>query len=275
MNINETVNEVIDIDEPRNSEQPRFAAHATLRWAAAYSGRSRPIAASHPQPDSQCYRSHEWGRRGSRELLVSTAADDSDAVLVAIRDIGPGLDRAKSTTSSTPSIRPSVTAWAWVWQSAAQSSRLTAGAFGRNRTRRVARFFSSPCLWARRRHYERRKTIVFVIDDDPSICAALSRLFRAVVLNVQTFGSTQNFSSTERPDAPGCIVLDIKLPGLNGLDFQSELVKSSTHLPIIFITGYGDIPMSVRAIKAGAIEFLTKPFRERDLLEAVRQGNRT
>ena len=116
------------------------------------------------------------------------------------------------------------------------------------------------------------KPVVFVIDDDPSIRAALSRLFHAVVLNVQTFGSTQEFLQSERPDAPGCIVLDVKLPGLNGLDFQSELVKSSTHLPIIFITGYGDIPMSVRAIKAGAIEFLTKPFRERDLLEAVRQG---
>jgi FixJ family two-component response regulator len=116
------------------------------------------------------------------------------------------------------------------------------------------------------------KPIVFVIDDDPSICAALSRLFRAVALNVQTFGSTQEFLKAERPYAAGCIVLDIKLPGLNGLDFQSKLVKSSIQLPIIFITGYGDIPMSVRAIKAGAIEFLTKPFRERDLLEAVRQG---
>ena len=116
------------------------------------------------------------------------------------------------------------------------------------------------------------KPVVFVIDDDPSICAALSRLFRAVALNVQTFGSTQEFLQTERPDAPRCIVLDVKLPGLNGLDFQSELAKSKNHPPIIFITGYGDIPMSVRAMKAGAIEFLTKPFHERDLLEAVRQG---
>ena len=113
---------------------------------------------------------------------------------------------------------------------------------------------------------------VFVIDDDLSIRAALSRLFRAVALNVQTFGSTQEFLQAERPDAPGCIVLDVKLPGLNGLDFQSELVQSSIYLPVVFITGYGDIPMSVRAIKGGAIEFLTKPFRERDLLEAVRQG---
>ena len=116
------------------------------------------------------------------------------------------------------------------------------------------------------------KPVVFVIDDDLSIRAALSRLFRAVALNVQTFGSTQELLQAEWPDAPGCIVLDVKLPGLNGLDFQSELVKSGIHLPIIFITGYGDVPMSVRAIKAGAIEFLTKPFREKELLEAVRQG---
>jgi FixJ family two-component response regulator len=114
--------------------------------------------------------------------------------------------------------------------------------------------------------------LVLVIDDDPSIRAALSRLFRSVSINVQTFGSTQEFLKAKQPDAPGCIVLDVKLPGLSGLDFQSELVKSSIHLPIIFITGYGDVPMSVRAIKAGAIEFLTKPFRDRDLLEAVRLG---
>ncbi len=116
------------------------------------------------------------------------------------------------------------------------------------------------------------KPVVFVIDDDLSIRTALTGLFRANALNVQTFGSTQEFLRAERPDAPGCMVLDVKLPGLNGLDFQSELIKLSLHLPVIFITGYGDIPMSVRAIKAGAIEFLIKPFRERDLLAAVRQG---
>ena len=116
------------------------------------------------------------------------------------------------------------------------------------------------------------KPTVFVIDDDPSIRAALARLLRSVAIDVQTFGSTQEFLQAKRPNAPGCIVLDVKLPELSGLDFQNELVKSNIHLPIIFITGYGDIPMSVRAIKAGAIEFLTKPFREQDLLEAIRLG---
>jgi FixJ family two-component response regulator len=113
---------------------------------------------------------------------------------------------------------------------------------------------------------------VFVIDDDPSVRVALGRLLRSVAIDAQTFGSTQEFLQAKRPDAPGCIVLDVKLPRLSGLDFQIELVKSDIQLPIIFITGHGDIPMSVRAIKAGAIEFLTKPFRERDLLEAVRLG---
>jgi len=116
------------------------------------------------------------------------------------------------------------------------------------------------------------KPVVFVIDDDPSVRAALGRLFRSVAIDVQTFGSTQEFLQAKQPDVPGCIVLDVRLPGLSGLDFQSDLVKSNIHLPIIFISGYGDIPMSVRAIKAGAIEFLTKPFREQDLLDAVRLG---
>lgn len=116
------------------------------------------------------------------------------------------------------------------------------------------------------------KPIVFVIDDDRSIREALQGLLRSVGLTVQAFASTQDFLQSARPDAPGCLVLDIRLPGLSGLDFQRELAKSSNPLPIIFITGHGDIPMSVRAIKAGAIEFLTKPFRDQELLDAVQHG---
>jgi len=114
--------------------------------------------------------------------------------------------------------------------------------------------------------------VVFVIDDDASVRDALSGLFRAIAMNAQLFGSTQEFLAAKRPDAPGCIVLDVRLPGVNGLDFQSELAKSGIVLPIIFITGHGDVPMSVRAMKAGAIEFLTKPFSDRDLLAAIRHG---
>jgi FixJ family two-component response regulator len=114
--------------------------------------------------------------------------------------------------------------------------------------------------------------VVFVVDDDPSVRDALRGLFRAVSLNAKMFGSPREFLLAERPDAPGCIVLDVRLPGINGLDFQNELTKSNVRLPIIFITGHGDIPMSVRAIKEGAIEFLTKPFSHQDLLAAIHLG---
>jgi FixJ family two-component response regulator len=114
--------------------------------------------------------------------------------------------------------------------------------------------------------------VVFVIDDNPSVREALDSLIRSVHLDVQSFGSTDEFLQFERPEAPGCIILDVRLPGLSGLDFQREMMKSNIDLPVIFITGHGDVPMSVRAIKAGAIEFLTKPFRDQDLLDAIYLG---
>ena len=116
------------------------------------------------------------------------------------------------------------------------------------------------------------KPVVFVIDDNPAVRDALDSLIRSIHLNVQSFGSTNEFLRFKRLDAPGCIVLDVRLPGLSGLDFQREMAKSNIDLPVIFITGHGDVPMSVRAIKAGAIEFLTKPFRDQDLLDAIYVG---
>jgi FixJ family two-component response regulator len=116
------------------------------------------------------------------------------------------------------------------------------------------------------------QAVVFVIDDDSSVRDALDSLIRSVALNVRSFGTTEEFLRTKRPDAPGCIVLDVRLPGLSGLDFQREMARSDIHLPVIFITGHGDVPMSVRAIKAGAIEFLTKPFRDQDLIDAIHVG---
>ena len=113
---------------------------------------------------------------------------------------------------------------------------------------------------------------VFVIDDDPSVREALDSLLRSVALKVQLFESTQEFLDATRPDAPACIVLDVRLPGRSGLDFQHDLARSRVHLPIIFITGHGDIPMSARAFKAGAIEFLTKPFRDQEFIDAVMLG---
>lgn len=117
-----------------------------------------------------------------------------------------------------------------------------------------------------------RDTIVFVVDDDPSIREALQGLIRSVGLRVQTFGSAQEFLESQRPDAPACLVLDVRLPGLSGLDLQRDLAKAGVQLPIIFITGHGDIPMSVRAMKAGAVEFLTKPFHSQVLLDAIQQA---
>jgi FixJ family two-component response regulator len=114
--------------------------------------------------------------------------------------------------------------------------------------------------------------VVFVIDDDPSIRDALTGLLRSVGLEVRVFGSTKEFVQSERPDAPGCLVLDVRLPGRSGLDFQRELAESGIHLPIVFLTGHGDIPTSVRAIKAGAVEFLTKPFHDQELLDAIQLG---
>jgi len=112
-------------------------------------------------------------------------------------------------------------------------------------------------------------SIVFVVDDDPSIRRAIKRLVESVGLHVELFGSAPEFMSSSRPEVTSCLVLDIRLPGISGLDFQRELAEAHVHVPIIFITGHGDIPMSVRAMKAGAVEFLTKPFRDQDLLDAI------
>jgi FixJ family two-component response regulator len=114
--------------------------------------------------------------------------------------------------------------------------------------------------------------IVFVVDDDLSIREAIQSLVRLEGLRVETFATAQDFLRRKRPDLPGCVVLDVELPGLSGLDLQRELAAHGIKLPIIFITGYGDIPMSVRAMKAGAVEFLTKPFRDQDLLDAIQQA---
>jgi FixJ family two-component response regulator len=110
---------------------------------------------------------------------------------------------------------------------------------------------------------------VFVVDDDLSMRIALTNLFRSMGLGVEVFGSAAEFLQANLPDIASCLVLDIRLPGVNGLDFQTRLAKAHIHIPVVFMTGHGDIPMSVQAMKAGAIDFLTKPFRDQDMLDAV------
>jgi FixJ family two-component response regulator len=117
-----------------------------------------------------------------------------------------------------------------------------------------------------------QEPIVFAIDDDASMREALSRLFRSIGMRAQIFASAQDFLTFKRPEAPACLVLDVRLPGLSGLDLQRELAAADCGIPIIFITGHGDIPMSVQAMKAGAVEFLTKPFRDQALLDAIHQA---
>jgi FixJ family two-component response regulator len=114
--------------------------------------------------------------------------------------------------------------------------------------------------------------VVFIVDDDVSVREALKNLLRSVGLRVETFGTAQEFLSSQSSDAPRCLVLDVRLPGLSGPDLQRKLADANIEIPIIFITAHGDIQMSVRAMKAGAVEFLTKPFRDQDLLDAVQQA---
>ncbi|MGB9042286.1 MAG: response regulator transcription factor [Pseudolabrys sp.] len=117
-----------------------------------------------------------------------------------------------------------------------------------------------------------QEPVVIVIDDDELVRGAISDLLRSVGLQAKLFASVPDFLKWKLPDAPSCLVLDVRLPGLSGLDFQSELNKENQPLPIVFMTGHGDIPMSVRAIKGGAVDFLTKPFRDQDMLDAVQAG---
>jgi FixJ family two-component response regulator len=143
--------------------------------------------------------------------------------------------------------------------------------FFRPQTARLG-LFRPQIRYRRMQEVSQPQELVFVIDDDASMRTSLSSLFRSVGLKVEVFDSASDFLKTGRPDTASCLVLDVRLPGVSGLDFQSELAKANIRIPIVFITGHGDIPMTVKAMKAGAVEFLTKPFREQDLLDAVRLG---
>jgi FixJ family two-component response regulator len=125
---------------------------------------------------------------------------------------------------------------------------------------------------AKEKRMPESKAIVFVVDDDVSMREALESLVRSAGFSVETFASAQDFLARRRADGPSCLVLDVRLPGVSGLDLQKRIVEANREIPIVFITGHGDVPTSVRAMKAGAVEFLTKPFSDRDLLDAIEQA---
>src|SRR5216684_2931022 len=182
-----------------------------------------------------------------------------------------------STASLTPSSPPNPKEWAWGWRSVARSSRLMAACYGPHPGSPMAVSFSLACRQGSigegptMRPGEVESTVL-VIDDDEEIREGLQGLLRSVGLRVELFGSVQEFLGSARPDRPGCLVLDVRLPGRSGLDFHDDLARANVHMPVIFISGHADIPMSVRAMKAGAVEFLTKPVRHQDLLDAIQRA---
>jgi FixJ family two-component response regulator/signal transduction histidine kinase len=212
----------------------------------------------------------------ARVLGVNSAVHDPDGVLVSVEDSGTGIDPKNierifesfyneiaghgdgafdlSVDYRSPSWPPLGFTRCRSWRG---FQRPVAGGQGRGR---IVSAQSDT------------ESVVFIIDDDESLRVALKRLFRSVGLQTEVFASAPEFLQSNLPDVPSCLVLDVRLPGVSGLDFQAELGNAHIHIPIVFITGHGDIPMSVRAMKAGAVEFLTKPLREQDLLDAVREA---
>ena len=205
-----------------------------------------------------------------RILSVKSQLDERGSVLVTVQDSGAGLDPQHAETYIQCVLHD-------------QARRDGDGIGDQHVDHRSSWWPSLGLRWGAPRYrvsfhaasdrqervvIEQSPTVV-VVDDDPSIRTALNDLFQSVGLQVRVFESAREFLANQRPDGPCCLVLDVRLPGKSGLDFQRELNDENVHLPIIFLTGHGDIPMSVRAMKAGAVEFLTKPFREQDLLDAV------
>ena len=189
---------------------------------------------------------------GARELLIKSQRYESDSVLVAVQDTGTVLTSRYPINSSRPFTPRSQMALAWDSRSVGPLSKHTAVDCGPQRTMGTGRLSGSPC----RKIMEAEKqseSIVFVIDDDPSIRLAITGLIRSVGMRVESFPSAQEFMASKRPDAPACLVLDVRMPGVSGLDLQRDLRDADIRIPIIFITGHGDIPMSVRAMKAGAV----------------------
>jgi FixJ family two-component response regulator len=208
-----------------------------------------------------------------RLLRIRTEEDPSGGIVVLVQDSGVGLNPKHSSqmfeafyTTKLEGIDMGLTISRSIIE--AHGGRLWAVA---NDAPGSTFCFTLP-IDERGKIVNPEEPIVFAIDDDASMREALSRLFRSIGMRAQIFASAQDFLLFKRPEAPACLVLDVRLPGLSGLDLQRELAAAGFAIPIIFITGHGDIPMSVQAMKAGAVEFLTKPFRDQELLDAIHQA---
>ena len=204
-----------------------------------------------------------------RLLRVQSRIDESGDVLVAVHDSGTGFG-SEADRVFTPFFTTKANGMGMglsISRSLVEShgGRLWASP---NSPHGAVFYFTLPA--ASRGVLMTGAPVVFVVDDDPSVRSSLKFLLSTVGLQVESFDSADTFLQKNPPDTPSCLVLDVRLPGLSGLDFQRELAARNIRIPIVFLTGHGDIPMSVRAMKAGAVEFLTKPFRDQDLLDAVR-----
>ena len=215
---------------------------------------------------------------GAKHLVITSRQSAEEGVIVAVQDSGIGM----SPTEVHRMFDPFFTTKPTGMGIGLSISRTIIEAHGgriwatRNEDAGLSVQFALPTeeFRAGRRHgaMSPERGVVFVVDDDTSVRDALQNLLRSVGLYVQASANAQEFLSSKRPDTPGCLVLDVRLPGASGLDLQRQLIEAHIQIPIVFLTGHGDIPMSVRAMKAGAIEFLTKPFRDQDLLDAVQQA---
>ena len=208
----------------------------------------------------------------ARRLHISTGLHGTNAVVIGIRDFGPGIGAIRRTTSSSLSRRRR-RASAWGSRSAARSSRRMPAAYG-ERGGQAGRDFPFHPSDGRTGVTPEDDAVVFVVDDDVGVRDAIGSLLRSIGLRMQAFTSTSEFLGSLPRHTAGCLVLDVRLPGTSGLELQRQLRASGEHIPVIFITGHGDIPMSVEAMKAGAVEFLTKPVRGQELLTAVQKAIR-
>ena len=204
-----------------------------------------------------------------RRLMIQSALTEAREVLVSVADTGPGIDPQQTAqlfapffTTKPEGIGMGLSISRTIIE--AHGGRLWAVA---NQPRGAVFHFALPS-----QRMSAPECIVFVIDDDPLVRESVADLLHSAGFTVQTFGSATEFVQGQRPDVPACLILDVELPGLSGLDLQAELAKSGIEMPIVFLTGHGDIPMSVRAMKAGAVEFLTKPFGKQELLDAIQEA---